>query len=271
MSFMKQPADKTSIRGARIPAAAQMWISSLLAPCAEPDCARWPPNWVQLRRTGRRVKLEKNWYCPGECLERALATMLLALKTSYPARQPPRHRLPLGLLLVSRGELDFDQLRQALRAQREAAHGRLGDWLQELGFLSEDKITAALSVQWACPTLKITSDSHAACSGLVPYTLQEAYSMLPLHFSGQNHLLYMGFADRIAHRLLYAVDRMLSCRTIPCLLSRSAFKEAIQKLPPAPEGGGNLIRQRCRSRRNGPHHLRIRSSLWRRRGTGQFL
>ncbi len=224
--------DKTMLaKRAKFSEAVHTWISSLLAPCADPGCATRQPNWTPLRGSGRRVMLERRWYCAGECLEGALAKLLRTLKTSLPAHEAARHRMPLGLLLVSRGDLDFDQLRRALHAQNQAARGRLGDWLQELGFVTEDKILAALSIQWACPMLKMTSGSHVSYAGLIPHTLQEAYSVLPLHLAVQSRLLYVGFADRIAHRLLYAVDRMLSCRTIPCLLSRSAFKEAIQKLP----------------------------------------
>lgn len=139
--------------------------------------------------------------------------------------------MPLGLLMVSRGELTFEQLREALKAQCKASHGRIGEWLQELGFTTEQQVTAALSAQWACPTLRITPDAQAFCAGLLPHTLQEAYCMLPVYFAAQSRVLYVGFADRIAHRLLYAVERMLSCRTVPCLVTRTAFKDAIQRAP----------------------------------------
>jgi hypothetical protein len=142
--------------------------------------------------------------------------------------------MPIGLLMVSRGELTFQQLRQALHAQSAAAHGRLGEWLQQLRFSTEEQVTAALSVQWACPTLRIMPDAQASCATLLPRTLQEAYFMLPVHFTAHGPLLYVGFADRIAHRLLYAVEQMLGCRTVSCLVARSALKDAWERIPPAP-------------------------------------
>jgi hypothetical protein len=209
----------------------QSRISPIFAPCSSPDCLARQQNWSQFRRRGRRVKLEQAWYCTNGCLERAAVALLVTSKTSSIDHHGTGCRMPLGLLMVSRGELSFEQLRQALNAQCRAAHGRIGEWLQELGFTTERQVTAALSVQWACPTLRITPDAQKFCAGLLPQTLQEAYCMLPVYFAPQSRILYVGFADRVAHRLLYAIERMLSCRTIPCLVTRSAFKDAIQRMP----------------------------------------
>jgi hypothetical protein len=204
-------------------------VSPILGPCSAADCSARQQNWSQWRHRGRRVKLEQAWYCTNGCLERAVATLVVTSKTSSIAHRGVGCRMPLGLLMVSRGELSFQQLREALNAQCKAERGRIGEWLQELGFTTERQVTAALSVQWACPTVRITPDAQAYCAGLLPHTLQEAYCMLPIYFAPHTRLLYVGFADRIAHRLLYAVERMLSCRTIPCLITHSAFKDAIQR------------------------------------------
>lgn len=204
-------------------------ISPLWSACEDRACAARQDRWALVKRR-RRVKLGQAWYCADGCLERAVAG-LLASKTSTIPQQAAGYRMPLGLLMISRGDLDPEQLRVALQQQAIAAGGRIGEWLQRLGFSTEQQVTAALSIQWACPTLRIIPEAQAYYAGLLPHTLQEAYSMLPVHFAESSRLLYVGFADRVAHRLLYAVERMLSCRTIPCLVASSAYQEAMRRTP----------------------------------------
>jgi hypothetical protein len=204
-------------------------ISPFWSGCEDRACANRQNSWGPIRHH-RRVKLEQAWYCAEGCLERAAAG-LLAAKTSTVRHQAAAYRMPLGLLMVSRGDLDLKQLRVALQKQAMAADGRIGEWLQRLGFSTEQQVSAALSIQWACPTLRIIPEAQAYYAGLLPHTLQEAYSVLPVHFAESSRVLHIGFADRIAHRLLYAVEKMLCCRTVPCLVTASAYQEAIRRIP----------------------------------------
>src|SRR5207245_4384144 len=87
------------------------------------------------------ILLEGQWYCGSRCFARALPYLLTRPKVVRSERRVPNHRIPLGLLMMSRGELTYEQLKTALNAQRQAAHGRLGDWLCELGYSNERQIT----------------------------------------------------------------------------------------------------------------------------------
>jgi len=205
-------------------------LQSIVGPCAARDCQDVDREWYRVPRRVRRVKVQDRWYCASRCLERAAADAVVALKASSRPGPAGGYRMPLGLLMVSQGQLNFEQLRRALDAQNNASHRRLGEWLQDLGFTTEERITAALSVQWACPTLRITPDAQFSCARLLPRTLQQAYCMLPVHFTPQSRTLYVGFGDRIAHRMLYAVDQMLTCRTIPCLVTGQALSDAMQRV-----------------------------------------
>ena len=75
------------------------------------------------------------------------------------------HRVPLGLLLLSRQQLTAAQLRTALEAQRAAGQGKIGEWLRQLGFVTELQVTAALARQWSCPVL-ITGPGELGASRL---------------------------------------------------------------------------------------------------------
>jgi len=61
------------------------------------------------------------------------------------------HRVPLGLLLLSRQQMTAAQLRTALERQRASGEGRIGDWLRRWVLPSELQITAAVARQWRVP------------------------------------------------------------------------------------------------------------------------
>src|SRR5208337_4688126 len=95
--------------------------------------------------------LDGHWYCCPECFERALAA---AVGQSLPGMvQPPAapHRVPLGLLMLSRGLVDNEQLKKALKAQKDSGSGRVGEWLRHIGAVSEEQVRQILGVQWSIP------------------------------------------------------------------------------------------------------------------------
>jgi hypothetical protein len=147
--------------------------------------------------------------------------------TGVPA-PPVRHRVPLGLLMISRGQLTNPQLRSALEAQRGNGRQRLGEWLQQLGFATEQQITAALAQQWACPVLTAKASCDPACLRLLPYYLLETSRILPVQFVPSTRIFHLAFCDGIDYSTLYAIEQMLDCRTQVCLATRSTVGQALQ-------------------------------------------
>jgi hypothetical protein len=147
------------------------------------------------------------------------------------ARQQPRHRVPLGLLLLSKGVIDDHTLRAALNAQQESGQGRLGDWLRRLGAATEDQITKALSVQWSCPVFPLEKHPRfLECAGLVPLPILEAARMALAHYQPKSGSLYVAFADGIDHSALRALEQMFDCRTEACIARESALRQALQQI-----------------------------------------
>ena len=124
--------------------------------CSRLDCRQTRTAWRRYRRKSRGVVIQGLRYCLEECMERALRDAVDRLGLVV-KRAPASHRIPLGLLLLSRQQLTADQLRAALSAQRTAGRGRIGEWLQALGFASEQQVTNALARQWSCPVLRADS------------------------------------------------------------------------------------------------------------------
>lgn len=176
------------------------------------------------------LRLEGRSYCKQGCWEEAATREFQRLLSRARAGNPVPHRMPLGLLLLSQGSLTDVQLRHALELQRESGSGRLGDWLIELGYVPEEKVTAALSMQWGCPVYPMQSGNISVATEFLPKTLMETGRVVPLHVQADQKVAYLAFLDRVDYTLLYSIERMTGYRTMPCVASPSRLRQTLVKL-----------------------------------------
>jgi len=145
------------------------------------------------------------------------------------------HRVPLGLLMLSRGLVDNEQLKKALKAQKDSGCGRVGEWLRHIGAVTEEQVTQILGLQWSIPVFPLNQSRRFLEYGhLVPFPLLELAEMVPVHHVPTSQLLYVAFVDRINYSALYAVDKMLECTTEPCLAAQSQLLGALDELRSTP-------------------------------------
>lgn len=187
--------------------------------------------WPQLRRN-RGLRMAELWYCRTECFELALAEILRQENPSAHRESVLLHRIPLGLLLLSRQQLTVAQLRAALDAQRNAGRGKIGEWLLRLGFAGEQEITAALARQWSCPVLGRNLEDSAAqrATSPIPMLLLEAFQMIPVEFAEATGTLLIAFGEGVDRGVLYAIERMLGYRAEACLVCPSVLRRALESL-----------------------------------------
>jgi hypothetical protein len=205
------------------------WIETWLRPCC--SCGRIPYRnpWRCLTQTVHGFRLQGAWYCGSECLQRALAAVLEQEKPARERAPAAAHRVPLGLLLLSRQQVTNEQLRAALDSQRSAGKGKIGEWLQQLGFVDETQITGALARQWSCPVLRSSPAAWGASNFMaIPLALLEASQMVPAEFAAASQTLLMAFCEAVDHSTLYAVERMLGCRTQACFVGPSVLRQRLQ-------------------------------------------
>jgi hypothetical protein len=207
------------------------WWERLIPTCAQPDCPHRGKLWPTRLRRARGVFFEGRWYCELACLRTLLDYRVRHLLSGFLAQKARPHRIPLGLLLVRSGAISTEQLREALLLQRQGGAGRLGDWFLQTGAISEEQLTAALSQQWGCPVFPLEQQqAHPSWSGLLPLSLLESARAVPAHASVDARVLHLAFADRLDHTLLYAIERMLACRTIGCVAPGSAVTDSLSQL-----------------------------------------
>ena len=206
-----------------------------LRPCESPACSHRRGLWRTWLEPQRGYSLDSHWYCSPECFEQALALAIGQLPTG--TAQPPTkaHRVPLGLLMLSRGIVDNAQLKQALKAQKDSGSGRVGEWLRHIGAVSEEQVTQILGLQWSVPVFPLNqSRRFLECAQLVPFPLLEVAEMVPVHHLPASQHLYVAFIDRVNYSALYAVEKMLECHTEPCLAMQSQVLQALEVLGKRP-------------------------------------
>jgi hypothetical protein len=183
----------------------------------------------RLRGARPGVLLDGSHWCMDRCLENALARALRRVASS--AERTVLHRVPLGLLMLSRRELAPEQLRSALEEQRRKGFGRIGEWLQALGFVSEQQVTAALARQWSCPISRLNSVvPRSGPAPQIPITLLEKFSMIPVDYVLSTNTLFVAFGEGIDYPALYAIEQMLGCSTAPCMTVPSFVRTGLQLL-----------------------------------------
>jgi hypothetical protein len=115
--------------------------------------------------------------------------------------------------------------------QRSAGHRRLGDWLVELGYVSEEQVTAALSLQWGCPVYPLKGSNLPATPQFFPKVLMEKAQLIPVNVQPAKKIAYLAFLDRVDYTLLYSIERMTGYRTMACVSSASRLRRALTNLP----------------------------------------
>jgi hypothetical protein len=183
---------------------------SLFNTCANPACNQ---RWIRSRLMFSGMYIDQQRYCSPDCVLEGLTRefqRLLFRRKTFPRRQ---HRIPIGLLLMSRGEIDGDTLKAALLEQKRSPAVRLGKILMKMGAVTESQITSAVASQWSVPVFRLNGQSNPVAASLVPFALMERYRMLPVHFIPQRNHLHLAFADSIDRTLIYAIEQMLGVTT----------------------------------------------------------
>lgn len=196
--------------------------------CGNESCAGVPRMWRRIASRRPQLRIQGREYCFPECFEDELHRRLLGLNSRPPARPQPRHRIPLGLLMLSRGDVDNVQLRAALAWQTQQTALPIGECMQRLGFAQERQVTAALAAQWACPVLSTMPDAAPVCP--VPLTLLMRFRMIPVSYVAVTRRLHMAFDGAIEYPALLAIEQALDCRTEACVCSRVDFENVWPRL-----------------------------------------
>ena len=191
-------------------------MQNAIATCSNPGCGR--RDWMGHFASGRAsLWLNGKWFCSTACVRPGLIVLARA-RTS--ARDLHRHRLPLGLLLLSRGQISSTQLQRALDIQRLHAERRIGECLVAMRAVQEFDITAAVAAQWGCP---VFSSPASPVSATIPFGLMERYGMVPDALGSKRQLLHLGFCREVDYVAMAAAGKKSSSAALRHASSQILF------------------------------------------------
>jgi type IV pilus assembly protein PilB len=131
----------------------------------------------------------------------------------------------LGELLTKAGLITSDQLKEALRVQKESG-GKLGETLIKLSFVSEEDITECLSQQFGVPSINL---AHFEIDGsvikLIPGDVARKYNILPVNKTGATITIAM--ADPTNVFAMDDIKFMTGYNVEPVVASELGIKAAI--------------------------------------------
>jgi hypothetical protein len=173
------------------------------------------------------IMMRDRWYCSSICFASAAEEELAGLVTSVQEQTSRMERMPLGLMLISRGLLTSAELRE-LREEQKEEGGDIGELLVRRGSVSEKEVTAVRAIQWGCPVFEVPKHATQPCVR-IPSALMQFYSVIPLHYVAATNLLFVGFVLGVEYGLLYAIEKMTGCKTQPCFVTPSDFQSQMQQ------------------------------------------
>jgi hypothetical protein len=180
----------------------------------------------QLAARKAGIRMRDIWYCSSACFtsvaEREFSELLkLGVEQGSHAA-----RTPLGLILISRGQLTKEQLREAADESKEFG-GEIGDLLVRRGVVTERQVTSVRAAQWGCAVFTMPKQLEPARVH-VPMKFIKAYSAMPLHYVAGRKLLLVGFVQAVEYGLLYAIEQITGCKTQPCFVTPTEFKTLME-------------------------------------------
>lgn len=192
-------------------------------PCSHPECSS--SHWSRWRRRREGIEFNRCWYCGRQCLEAALSECISHYPRARVTTSSSVHRLPLGLLMLSRGTIDQHHLAAALQRKQKSPGRKIGECLADLGAVNEIQVTRALGAQHCLPVL-LAYEPELDKS--VPLQLQHSSQAICFRSQHSSNLMYVGFAAHVDHALVRAIESMMELQVEPCIIPSHVIAERLE-------------------------------------------
>jgi hypothetical protein len=70
--------------------------------------------------------------------------------------------------------------------------------------------------------------------GPIPLVILEAFQMVPIQFVPSTKTIFIAFGQRVDHAGLYAIEKLLDCRTQPCVANRKFVADELFRMRQQP-------------------------------------
>ncbi len=199
--------------------------------CHRKGCTRIRSEFSLYLSRRRPPRLDGYTFCSDACLEAYLEQELsdrwhLLLRDRR--RRIPRPKL--GTILLQDALITADQLDEAVSRQRQTQRGRLGEWLQRLGFADEHQITVALAKQYGLPLINLTyADPRSDAAKLIPGRVAKCSSLLPVGYDDAQKSLHVAVTGPVNFSSHESIRRMVRRGLLTFIGDQSAIETLIEQ------------------------------------------
>lgn len=142
---------------------------------------------------------------------------------------PPRRLITktIGQLLLEKGVIKQSQLDEALKIQKEKG-GLLGQILSILGYVTEEQIAQAITVQYGFPYLPLSNyDVDPEAVKLIPENVARQYCLIPIDKIGNTVTTAM--ADPLNTQAIEDIELVTNSSVQIFVSTATDIKQAIDK------------------------------------------
>ncbi|HRZ67524.1 MAG TPA: hypothetical protein P5521_05275 [Candidatus Omnitrophota bacterium] len=133
----------------------------------------------------------------------------------------------IGQLLLEKGVIKQAQLDEALKVQKEKG-GLLGQILASLGYVTEEQIAQAITVQYGFPYLPLSNyDMDEAAIKMVPENVARQYCLIPIDKIGNTVTIAM--ADPLNTQAIEDIELVTNCSIQIFVSTATDIKQSIEK------------------------------------------
>ncbi|MBP6943725.1 MAG: hypothetical protein KBB79_02450 [Candidatus Omnitrophica bacterium] len=133
----------------------------------------------------------------------------------------------IGQLLLEKGVIKQAQLDEPLKVQKEKG-GLLGQILASLGYVTEEQIAQAITVQYGFPYLPLSNyDMDEAAIKMVPENVARQYCLIPIDKIGNTVTIAM--ADPLNTQAIEDIELVTNCSIQIFVSTATDIKQSIEK------------------------------------------
>ena len=178
--------------------------------CHRKGCTRTRSGLRTLLNRSRTPQFGGQDFCSEDCLRAQIEAELQERWHQLQREKGRRSLRPrLGTILLERSFITPDQLEAAIRMQRQARRGRLGEWLVRLGHIEEHQITLALSRQFGIPVINLqNAPARTDAVKLVPGLVARNGNLVPVGYVDDYSAIRIATCGPVDFGLQDAIRRM---------------------------------------------------------------
>ncbi len=199
--------------------------------CHRKGCTRIRSEFGLFLTRRRAPRFNGYTFCSEACLEAHLEQELSECWHRLlrdRGRRIPRPKL--GTILLQDALITADQLDEAVAMQRQAQEGRLGEWLQRLGFVDEHQITVALAKQYGLPLINLAHlDARSDAARLIPGRVAKCSGLLPVGYDDSHNSLQIAVTGPVNFGLQESIRRMVRRGLLTFIGDQSAIEALIER------------------------------------------